>query len=62
MDLSRLFEGRKFMWDGRVYGSEAELKEACRGYQDQGFEVRQVEEAGQYYLFSRRAVKEVKAQ
>ena len=50
------------MWDGRVYGSEAEVREICQQYKGQGFEVRQVDEAGQHYLFTRRLVKEVVTQ
>ena len=50
------------MWDGRVYGSEAEVKGVYQQYQGQGFEVREVDEAGQYYLFTRRLVKEVVTQ
>jgi hypothetical protein len=57
MDLARTFSGKKFMWDGKTYQKEA--KEVGQKYKDDGFEVELVEESGQYFLFTRRVVKEV---
>ena len=59
MDLARVFDGKKFMWDGRSYDDEQELNQVKQEYLSQGFEVESVEEEGKYYLFSRRVVKEV---
>ncbi len=59
MDLARVFDGKKFMWDGRSYDDEQEMNRVKREYLSQGFEVESVEEEGKYYLFSRRLVKEV---
>ncbi len=59
MELARIFNGKKFMWDGRVYTSEKESREISQKYQDDGFEVELVEEGNQYFVFTRRVVTEV---
>jgi len=59
MELARIFNGKKFMWDGKVYTNEKERREIAQKYQDDGFEVEMVEEGGEYFLFTRRVVKEV---
>jgi hypothetical protein len=59
MELARVFNGKKFMWDGRVYTNEKERREIAQKYRDDGFEVEMVDEGGQYFLFTRRVVKEV---
>jgi len=59
MELARVFNGRKFMWDGRTYTNEKERREIGQKYQDDGFEVELVEEGGEYFLFTRRVVTEV---
>ena len=59
MELARNFDGKKYMWDGRGYSNEQEMKETKKTYLDKGFEVQVVEEENQYFLFSRRLVKEV---
>ena len=59
MDLARIFDGKKYMWDGRSYEDEQEMKKVKQEYQDQGFDVESVEEDKKYYLFSRRVIKDV---
>ena len=59
MELARIFNGRKFMWDGKAYADEKEVKEISQKYQDDGFEVEMVEEGEEYFLFTRRVVTEV---
>ena len=59
MELARIFNGKKFMWDGKVYTNEKERREISQKYQDDGFEVETVEEGNQYFLFTRRVVTEV---
>ena len=59
MELARIFNGKKFMWDGRVYTDEEERRKIAQKYKDDGFEVELVEEENQYFLFTRRVVKEV---
>jgi len=59
MELARIFNGKKFMWDGRVYTEEKERREISQKYKEDGFEVELVEEDNQYFLFTRRVVTEV---
>jgi len=59
MELARIFDEKKFMWDGRAYNDVKEMTETKQKYQKDGFEVRVVEEDNQYFLFTRRVVKEV---
>lgn len=59
MELARTFKGKKFMWDGRTYLNQEEVEEVRQGYQSDGFETELVEEGGQWFLFTRRLVKEV---
>ena len=59
MELARIFNGEKFMWDGKVYADEKERGEIGQKYKDDGFEVELVEEDNQYFLFTRRVVTEV---
>ena len=59
MELARIFNGKKFMWDGRIYTNEEERREIAQKYKDDGFEVELVEEENQYFLFTRRVVTEV---
>ncbi len=58
MELARIFNGKKFMWDGRIYTNEEERREIAQKYKDDGFEVELVEEENQYFLFTRRVVTE----
>jgi len=59
MQLARIFNGKKFMWDGKAYTNEKERDEIAQKYKDDGFEVEMVEEGDQYFLFTRRVVTEV---
>jgi chromosome segregation and condensation protein ScpB len=62
MELSRLFNGKKFMWDGKTYEDKEAGKEIAKQYKDSGFEVEIIEVEKQWYLFTRRVVKEVVVQ
>jgi len=57
---SEKFDGMKYMQDGKVYDSKAEAEKAMEGYRNDSFDVRLLEEAGKFLVFSRRIVKEVK--
>ncbi len=59
MDLSRVFEGKKFMWDGVEYQTEKEAKEKAENYQKENFEVQVFKEKEKFYVFTRRVVTEV---
>jgi len=59
MDLARVFEGKKYMWDGQEYINKEESNKVAKDYATENFEVQQMEEEGKYYLFTRRVVTEV---
>jgi hypothetical protein len=56
---SLYFDGHKFMWDGKEYESEEEAKNACKSYEDEGFEIKLVGEKGKHLVYTRREVEEV---
>jgi ribosomal protein S24E len=59
MELAKTFGGKKFMWDGKVYSNQNEANDVEQQYRSNGFDVESVEENGQYFLFTRRVVKEI---
>lgn len=59
MDNSRIIDGKKYMWDGETYESEAAAKEQLSKYNKDGFETKIVAENQAYYIFTRRVVAEI---
>ncbi|TFG46051.1 MAG: hypothetical protein E4H31_01855 [Dehalococcoidia bacterium] len=59
MELARQFNGKKFMWDGKVYDSESCCQEQAQSYLAESFEVQTFDEDDKYYIFTRRVVAEV---
>ncbi len=57
--LSLLHEEKKFMWDARCYDTREEAARAGEKYQNDDFEVLQVEEGGKFLVYTRRVVKNV---
>lgn len=57
--ISRIVEGRKFMWDGQVYESREAAAEAERAYTGDGFETRIFEDEGKWLVYTRRVAKVV---
>ena len=57
--LSLLRDGKKFMWDGRVYATREQAASAAEAYQQDNFEVQMAEGEGKFFVYSRRIVKEV---
>jgi hypothetical protein len=55
----RVFDGRKFMWDGELYDSPAAAEAKKQDYENQGFETQMLEEEGKAVLYTRRVVKEI---
>ena len=49
------------MWDGRPYTTREEALTAREACQNDGFEVRVVEEGGKFFVYTRKAVKAVAA-
>jgi len=59
MDLARIIDKKKFMWDGYVYKTKEEAEETAKKYRENGFEVELIKEVDQYFVFTRRVVKEI---
>ncbi len=59
--LSLVSDGKKFMWDGRLYDTREEASRAREAYQNDNFEVRMVEKGEKFLVYTRRAIKEVVA-
>lgn len=58
-EQARLFQGKKFMWDGEEYDDKKKVKEVEKQYLKDGFEVQSCSEDGKLYLYTRRVVTEV---
>jgi hypothetical protein len=58
-DLSKIIDGKKFMWDGITYESEMDAQDAKKTFEEEGFEVERVEEEGKPLLYTRRVVTEI---
>lgn len=58
-EQARLFQGKKFMWDGEEYDDKKKAKEVEKKYLQNGFEVQGCSEDGKLYLYTRRIVTEV---
>lgn len=59
MDLARVINSRKYMWDGATLEDKAQAEETKKKYKEDKFEAEIVEEDGKYFLFTRRLVEEV---
>ena len=57
-ERARLFDGKKFLWDGVDYETEAEAKRAGETYAEEGFAVEVWVADGRACVYTRRAVKE----
>jgi len=56
--LTMIDEGKKFMWDGRLYESRDEGVREAEAYRTDHFEVRMVEQEGKFLVYTRRTVNE----
>jgi len=59
MDIAKIIDDKKFMWDGKIYEGEKEAQEVKTSYEKDNFETRIVYEEGKYFVFTRRVVTEV---
>lgn len=59
MEMSKIINGKKFMWDGAEYPDKKAAGEIAQKYKNDGFEVEITEEEKKFYVFTRRVVKEV---
>ena len=58
-ETAKMFDSRKYMWDGKEYGSEAEARGVAEDYGKEDFETQLVGEEGKWLVYSRRVVTEV---
>jgi hypothetical protein len=59
MDLTRQFNEQKYVWDGSEYATEEEACAKRAEYEQAGFSVQTVADAGKHFVFTRRVVKDV---
>lgn len=59
MQLARIINGKKYMWDKGIYSTEAEANEKIKKYEKEGFETHLVEDERKYFIYSRRIVTEI---
>jgi hypothetical protein len=52
--LARKVNGKKFLWDGVTYDSDAQAQQVMEDYAKEGFEVEKFVEDGHYLVYSRR--------
>lgn len=57
-NLTMISDGKKFMWDGRLFSARDEGSREAGAYQSDNFEVRMVEQDGTFFVYTRRIVKE----
>ena len=50
----RIFDNKKFMWDGAVYRLETDAARVAETYRQSRFDVQVVAEGGEWLLFTRR--------
>jgi len=58
-DISKIINGKKFMWDGVVYESKKEAEDTMQKYKNDEFEVELIKEEKKHLLYTRRVVKEI---
>jgi len=58
-NLALVTDGKKFMWDGRVYETREDASLTGEGYRNDNFEVLMAEEGGKFLVYTRRVVREV---
>jgi len=53
-DFVKWIEGKKYVWDGKIYGLEGETLETAAGYAKDHFDVRVVHGDEGYLIYTRR--------
>ena len=58
-ERTRIFEGKKYMWDGQEYDNEEQASSVEKQYTEKGFEVQMWREDGKVLIYTRRIVTEI---
>jgi len=58
-NLAMISDGKKFMWDGQLYGNREDASRAADSYQKENFQIQVVDEGGTFLVYTRRTAKEV---
>ncbi|MBA7673893.1 hypothetical protein ES703_82099 [subsurface metagenome] len=58
-DISKIINGKKYMWDNVVYESKKEAQDLMEKFKKDNFEVELIEEDKQFLLYTRRVVTEI---
>ncbi len=59
LEISKNFDGKKFMWDGYKYDSEGEAQKIESGYLEKDFETNILQYEGTFLVYTRRVVTEI---
>lgn len=62
MDIAKVINSKKFMWDGKSYPDEKTTSEIVQKYKNNGFETEVIQEQEMFYIFSRKKISEVKVE
>jgi len=58
-EKTRIFEGKKYMWDGQEYDNEEQASSVEKQYTEKGFEVQMWCEDKKVLIYTRRVVTEI---
>ena len=58
-ERTRIFEGKKYMWDGQEYDNKEQASSVEKQYTEKGFEVQMWREDGKVLIYTRRIVTEI---
>ena len=58
-DRATIVDGKKFLWDGRLFETHDDASRQAEAYKSDNFEVQMVEADGKHLVYTRRLVKEV---
>ena len=62
MEIFRIIDGKKYMWDGEEYESESIANENISTYSKNGFHTKLIVENGHYLVYTRREVSEIEVE
>jgi hypothetical protein len=62
MDIVRIFDEKKFMWNGMTYDNKSEALHIKAEYEKNNFKVCIIQEEDKYFLFTRKIVTEIEVE